>query len=95
MMLDQDIVAVSPSSTWRVLSKAGLLQKWKQKPSLKVTGFVQPLLPHEHWHVDVDSRKVHRTLQHREAAQRHWLRDTSRQAERLRPRDLQRARQKA
>jgi transposase InsO family protein len=53
MMLDQNIVAVSPSSTWRVLSKAGLLQKWNQKPSLKGTGFVQPLLPHEHWHVDV------------------------------------------
>jgi hypothetical protein len=40
MMLDQNIVAVSPSSTWRVLSKAGLLQKWNQKPSLKGTGFV-------------------------------------------------------
>lgn len=53
MMLDQDIVAVSPSSTWRVLSKAGMLKKWNQKPSLKGTGFVQPLLPHEHWHVDV------------------------------------------
>lgn len=53
MMLDQDIVAVSPSSTWRVLSKAGMLNKWNQKPSLKGTGFVQPLLPHDHWHVDV------------------------------------------
>jgi len=27
MLLDQDIVAVSPSSTWRVLGKAGLLQQ--------------------------------------------------------------------
>lgn len=53
MMLDRDIVAVSPSSTWRVLSKAGLLQKWNRKKSLKGTGFVQPLKPHEHWHVDV------------------------------------------
>nr|WP_157039974.1 IS3 family transposase [Pelobacter propionicus] len=53
MMLDRDIVAVSPSSTWRVLSKAGLLQKWNKKKSLKGTGFVQPLKPHEHWHVDV------------------------------------------
>lgn len=53
MMLDQDIVAVSPASTWRVLSKAGLLQKWNRKKSLKGTGFVQPLKPHEHWHVDV------------------------------------------
>ena len=53
MMLDHDIVAVSPSSTWRVLSQAGLLQKWNSKKSLKGTGFVQPLKPHEHWHVDV------------------------------------------
>lgn len=53
MMLDQDIVAVSPASTWRVLSKAGLLDKWNKKISKKGTGFVQPLLPHEHWHVDI------------------------------------------
>ena len=53
MMLDQDIVAVSPSSTYRVLKKAGLLKKWNGKKSLKGTGFIQPLQPHEHWHVDV------------------------------------------
>jgi putative transposase len=53
MMLDRDIVAVSPSSTYRVLKGAGLLDCWKPKPSLKGTGFVQPLGPHEHWHVDV------------------------------------------
>ena len=53
MMLDQDVVAVSPASTWRVLSKAGLLEKWNKKPSMKGTGFVQPLRPHEHWHVDI------------------------------------------
>ena len=62
MMLDQNIVAVSPSSTWRVLSKAGLLQKWNQKPSLKGTGFVQPLLPHEHWHVDVSYLNISGTF---------------------------------
>jgi transposase-like protein len=53
MMLDRDIVAVSPSSTWRVLSQAGLLSKWNRKKSLKGTGFVQPLKPHEHWHMDI------------------------------------------
>jgi len=53
MMLDQDIVAVSPSTTYRVLKKAKLLKKWNNKKSLKGTGFVQPLKPHEHWHVDV------------------------------------------
>lgn len=62
MMLDQDIVAVSPSSTWRVLAKAGLLQKWNQKPSLKGTGFVQPLQPHEHWHVDISHLNIRGTF---------------------------------
>jgi putative transposase len=53
MMLDRDIVAVSPSSTYRVLKGAGLLDSWKPKPSFKGIGFVQPLAPHEHWQVDV------------------------------------------
>lgn len=53
MMLDADIVAVSPSSVWRVLSQAGLLSKWNGKPSKKGTGFEQPLAPHQHWHIDV------------------------------------------
>jgi hypothetical protein len=29
MMLDADIVAVSPSSVWRVLKQAGLLSRWE------------------------------------------------------------------
>src|SRR6266404_6137972 len=53
MMLDQDIVAVSPSSVWRVLGQAGLLRKWNGKPSKKGTGFEQPPQPHQHWHIDV------------------------------------------
>jgi transposase InsO family protein len=53
MMLDADIVAVSPTSVWRVLHEAGLLNRWNKKPSLRGTGFVQPLGPHAHWHVDV------------------------------------------
>src|ERR1700726_1507104 len=53
MMLDADVVACSPASVYRVLKAAGLLAG--QTPSLtkKGTGFVQPLKPHEHWHVDV------------------------------------------
>ena len=58
MMLDRDIVAVSPSSTWRVLAKAGLLKKWKPRVSAKGNGFVQPLLPHEHWHIDVSHLNI-------------------------------------
>ena len=53
MMLDSDVVATSPTSVWRVLSQAGLLQHWSKKTSLKGTGFHQPLRPHQHWHVDV------------------------------------------
>ena len=53
MMLDRNIVAVSPSSVYRVLSAAGLLQRWNRKTNKKGTGFVQPLRPHEHWHIDV------------------------------------------
>ena len=53
MMMDQDLVAVSPSSVYRVLRDAGLMRPWNGKPSRKGTGFVQPLAPHEHWHVDI------------------------------------------
>ena len=53
MMLDDDIVAVSPSSVYRVLKQAGRLDRKWQKPSKKGAGFVQPLQAHEHWHVDV------------------------------------------
>ena len=53
MMLDDDVVAVSPSSVYRVLKQAGRLDRKWQKPSKKGMGFVQPLRAHEHWHVDV------------------------------------------
>jgi transposase InsO family protein len=53
MMLDADVVAVSPSSVYRVLRNAGLIKAHNSKSSLKGKGFVQPLKPHEHWHVDI------------------------------------------
>jgi transposase InsO family protein len=53
MMIDQDVVAVSPATVYRVLKKAGRLDRWNRSPSKKGTGFVQPLKPHEHWHVDI------------------------------------------
>lgn len=52
MMLDQDVVAVSPVSVYRVLRKAGLLGSRWNRPNRKGKGFEQPLQPHEHWHVD-------------------------------------------
>lgn len=53
MMLDDDVVAVSPASVYRVLKRAGRLDRKWQTPSKKGTGFQQPLAAHEHWHVDV------------------------------------------
>ena len=53
MMIDQDIAVCSPSSVYRVLKAAGRLDRHTPKVSSKGTGFVQPLRPHEHWHVDV------------------------------------------
>jgi len=53
MMLDADVVAVSPSSVYRVLKGAGRLDRKFQKPSKKGAGFEQPQQPHEHWHVDI------------------------------------------
>lgn len=35
MMLDQDVVSVSPATVWRVLNKEGLLRPWKPTPSKK------------------------------------------------------------
>lgn len=53
MMIDADIVAVSPSSVYRVLKDAGVMDRWNRKPSQKGTGFTQPIAPHEHWHIDI------------------------------------------
>ena len=53
MMLDQEVVAVSPSSVYRVLHAAGRLDRWNKKPSKKGKGFGQPKAAHRHWHTDV------------------------------------------
>jgi len=62
MMVDADIVAVSPTSVWRVLSQVGLLSKWNGKPSKKGTGFAQPLAAHQHWHIDVSYLNIGETF---------------------------------
>lgn len=54
MMLDEDVVAVSPSTTYRVLKVAGLLNQWNTKKSLlKGKGYKQPAKPHKEWHTDI------------------------------------------
>lgn len=53
MMLDQDVVAVSPSTTYRVLRAAGRLGRRGSASTTKGRGFVQSTRPHQHWHVDI------------------------------------------
>ena len=62
LMLDQDIVAVSPATTYRVLKAADCLGKRNVVPSKKGSGFVQPLQAHEHWHVDVSYLNISGTF---------------------------------
>jgi len=62
MMLDRDIVAVSPSSVYRVLKAAGRMGRSTNKPSKKGTGFHQPQKPHEHWHIDISYVNIHGTF---------------------------------
>jgi len=53
MMLDKGIVAVSPSSVYRLLKKKGYLNRWMKKTSSKNKGFNQPERPHKQWHIDI------------------------------------------
>jgi putative transposase len=62
MMIDADVVAVSPSSVFRVLRGAGRLARFPRHPSKKGTGFEQPLAPHEHWHIDIAHINIHGTF---------------------------------
>lgn len=52
-MLDEDIVAVSPSTTYRVLKAANLLNRWCRNDTHEKPGFTQPIVPHQHWHTDI------------------------------------------
>lgn len=64
MMLDEDVVAVSPATTYRVLRGAGLTSRWNQMSSnAKKTGFQQPEAPHKHWHMDISYVKFHGVFQ--------------------------------
>jgi len=62
MMLDAGVVAVSPSTVWRILHDAGLLKRWSPGPSLKGKGFKQPAKPHKHWHIDISYLNIRGTF---------------------------------
>ena len=53
MMLDDDVVAVGPSSVYRVLKAAGRLDRHAWVPAKKGTGFAQPDSPHRRWHTNI------------------------------------------
>jgi putative transposase len=53
MLMDSNIVAVSPSSVYRVLKETDQIRPSTAEKSKKGTGFKQPSAPHKHWHVDI------------------------------------------
>jgi len=57
MMIDKNVAYASPSTVYRVLKEAGMLQK-KADDTSKGKGFKQPLKPHEHWHTDISYVKI-------------------------------------
>ena len=52
-MLDEDVVAASPSSVYRVLQRYNLLVSTWRHQRTKGKGFHQPIKPHQHWHLDI------------------------------------------
>lgn len=53
MMVDNDLVAVSPATTYNILNQAGLMGRRSRGKSIKGEGFDQPTKAHQHWHVDI------------------------------------------
>lgn len=57
-MMDQDIVFVSPSTTYRVLKSEGVIANRKKKRATRGNGFDHPILPHQQWHMDISNVKI-------------------------------------
>ena len=58
MMLDENIVAASPATIYRILKEEGLLCRWQPTTTVKKKGFDQPQNIHQHWHVDISYIKI-------------------------------------
>jgi putative transposase len=58
MMLDDDIVAVSPTSVYRVLKTVDRLAHPSPINERKGKGFHQPSGAHRHWHIDVSHLNI-------------------------------------
>ena len=61
MMIDKDVAYASPSTVYRVLKEAGMLQK-KADDTSRGKGFKQPLKPHGHRHTDITYVKIEASL---------------------------------
>jgi putative transposase len=57
MMIDKDVAYASPSTEYRVLKEAEMLQK-KADDTSRDKGLKQPLKPHEHWHTNISYVKI-------------------------------------
>ena len=54
LMIDNDVVYLSPSTVYRTLVKAGLNNRWTNPAGEpKKQGFDQPVRVHEQWHTDI------------------------------------------
>jgi transposase InsO family protein len=53
MMIDADIVYLSPSSVYRILSERDLLERYKKSSKSKGKYDYKPDAPHQQWHTDI------------------------------------------
>ena len=58
MMLDEDVVAATPSTVYRVLKDNGRIGSAPAPSVRKGKGFHQPDHPHKHWHLDISYLNV-------------------------------------
>ena len=58
MLMDDDIVYVSPSTVYRVLKAAGVMRRWNVNDSKRGAGCRQPERAHEEWHTDITYLKI-------------------------------------
>ena len=64
MMLDDDVVAASPTTVYRVLKSADRLRRPSPTNERKGKGFHQPSRPHRHWHIDFSHLNICGTFYH-------------------------------
>ncbi len=64
MMMDEDVVALSPTTVYRILKRAGKLWRPPVVSSRRGKGFAQPHRAHRDWHIDFSHVRVAGTFYH-------------------------------